>query len=149
MPFHFCYNAYAMQGYEFIDHTADAGIVAHGKTLEEVFVNAARGMTSLMVDPESISERARREIVAEGADTEELLVAWLNEILYLFDAEGMLFRRFEIEHLNGRSIRGTAYGEKADPSRHEIKAQVKAATYHQLKIERDGDGFHGRVILDL
>lgn len=145
----FCYNAYAMPEYEFIDHTADAGIVAYGTSLEEVFVNAARAMTSLIVNPETITEKVRREIAAEGSDTEELLVAWLNEILYLFDAEGLVFRRFEITRLSEGHLQGAACGEKIDPSRHEVKAPVKAATYHQLKIERANGGFRGQVILDL
>lgn len=138
-----------MPDYEFIDHTADAGIVAYGRNLQEVFMNAAHGLTSLMVNPETIAETIRREITVEGADTEELLVAWLNEILYLFDAEGLVFRRFEITHVDTGRVQGTGYGEKIDPSRHELRAQVKAATYHQLAITRTDAGFRARVILDL
>jgi len=138
-----------MQGYEFIDHTADVGIVARGKTIEDVFINAARGMVSLIVDPESVSEKVRREIAVEGADREELLVSWLNELLYLFDAESLVFSRFEITSLSETSLKGAAYGEKVDPARHEIKTQVKAATYHQLKIEKESGGFRGRVIFDI
>lgn len=138
-----------MPDYEYIDHTADAGIVAYGRNLEEVFVNAARGLTSLMVNPETIAETTRREITAEGPNMEELLVAWLNEILYLFDTEGLVFRRFEITHLGAGRVQGTGYCEKIDPSRHELKAQVKAATYHQLAIAKTNGGLRAQVILDL
>jgi SHS2 domain-containing protein len=137
-----------MPNFEFIDHTADIGIIAYGNSVEEVFVNAAYGMVSLIADLEKIAEVMSHEVIAEAPDQEELLVTWLNELIYLFDAEGLIFSRFKIVDLRQRYLRAMAYGEKVDPSRHNLKAPVKAATYHQLRLEKGGD-FRARIILDV
>ena len=105
-------------------------------------------MFSLIAELGEIAEVIRHEIVAEASDQEELLVAWLNELLYLFDADNLIFRRFEIINLGQEKLRAIAYGEKVDPSRHRLKTQVKAATYHLLKLERD-NGFKAQIILDV
>lgn len=137
-----------MANFEYIDHTADIGIIAHGNSVEEVFVNAAYGMFSLIADLEKVAEVISHQVVAEATDQEELLVAWLNELLYLFDAEGLIFSRFEIVDLRQQYLRAMAYGEKVDPARHNLKTHVKAATYHQLKLEK-GAHFRAQIILDL
>jgi len=134
--------------FEFIDHTADIGIIAYGNSVEEVFVNAAYGMFSLIADLEKVAEVISRQVIAEASDQEELLVAWLNELLYLFDAEGVIFSRFEIADLRQQYLRAMAHGEKVDPARHNLKTQVKAATYYQLKLEK-GNDFRAQIILDL
>jgi SHS2 domain-containing protein len=134
--------------FEFIDHTADIGIIAYGNSVEEVFVNAAYGMFSLIADLEKVAELKSHEVIAEALEQDELLVTWLNELLYLFDAEGLIFSRFEIVNLRQQYLRAMAYGEKVDPSRHNLKTHIKAATYHQLKLETKND-FKARIILDL
>lgn len=138
-----------MQKFEILDHTADVGILAYGESREEVFVNTAYGMTSIIADVETVNEVVEREISAEAFDQTELLVTWLNELLYLFDAEFLLFSRFEIHELTDARIRAIVYGEKVDPSRHNLKTHVKAATYHSLKLEEKEDGFQAQVILDV
>ncbi|MFP4641719.1 MAG: archease [Dehalococcoidia bacterium] len=138
-----------MQKFEILDHTADTGIIAYGRSPEEVFVNAAYGMVTIITDVETVNEVVKREISAEAFDQEELLVTWLNELLYLFDAEFLLFSRFEIQELTDERIRAIAYGEKVDPSRHNLKTHVKAATYHSLKLEEKEDGFQAQVIFDV
>ena len=137
-----------MRNFEFTDHTADIGIIAHGNSVEEVFVNVACGMFSLIADLEKVVEVIGHQVVAEAPDQEELLVTWLNELLYLFDAENLIFSRFEIVELRQQSLKAMAYGEKVDPSRHDLKTHVKAATYHQLRLE-EGDQFRARIILDI
>ncbi len=137
-----------MPNFEFIDHTADIGIIAYGNSVEEVFVNAAYGMFSLIADLEKVAEVISHQVIAEAPDQEELLVTWLNELLYLFDAEGLIFSRFEIVNLRAQYLRAMAHGEKIDPRRHNLKTPVKAATYHQLKLEK-GNHFRARIILDV
>ncbi len=88
-------------------------------------------------------------MTAEAPDAEALLVAWLNELVYLFDTEHLLLRRFEIEALGQRSLRARVFGEPADPERHEIKTGVKSATYHGLAIRRTRSGYSARIILDV
>jgi len=131
-----------------IDHTADVGIVAYGSDLNEAFANAAYGMFSLIADLDNIRESLHRDIEVESSDNEALVVDWLNELLYIFDVEHVIFSRFEIVHLGEKQLRARAYGEKVDLARHHLKREVKAATYHTLKIEK-GNRFSIRVILDI
>ncbi len=138
-----------MPGFEFIDHTADVGLVAYGSTRKEVFINAAAGMVSLITDPEKVIPSYQREIALDADDYADLLIAWLNELLYLFDAENLIFSQFEITRLTPNSLTATVSGEKIDLARHEIKTQVKAATYHQIKLNPEKEGFSARIILDI
>jgi SHS2 domain-containing protein len=134
--------------FELIDHTADVGIIAYGKDLKEAFANAAYGMFSLIADLGRVNERISREVDVESLDQEALLVDWLNELLYLFDVDRIIFRRFEITDLNRNRLKAKVYGEMIDTSRHHLKTAVKAATYHMLKIERN-KGVKVQFILDI
>ncbi|HEY49384.1 MAG TPA: archease [Dehalococcoidia bacterium] len=137
-----------MTRFDIIDHTADAGIVAYGNDLREAFANAAYGMFSLVAELNGIGEGSCHEVNVEATDQEALLVAWLNELLYLFDVERVIFHRFDIIELENNRLQAKAYGEKIDKSRHLLKTEVKAATYHSLKIEKE-NGFRIQVILDM
>jgi SHS2 domain-containing protein len=131
-----------------IDHTADVGIIAYGKDLKEAFANAAYGMFSLIADLDGVSERISREVNVESSDQEALLVDWLNELLYIFDVDRIIFKRFEITDLNRNRLKAKVYGERIDNSRHQLRTAVKAATYHMLKIERN-KGVKVQFILDI
>jgi SHS2 domain-containing protein len=135
--------------FEMFEHTADAGIVAHGETPEQIFANAAAGMFALMVEPGGVEERERRAIEVEARDQEGLLVAWLSELLYYVDAQEMLFRRFEIEQLTGTRLRATAFGERIDRERHELRFGVKAVTRHMLEIAPEDGGWRAKVLFDI
>src|SRR5581483_9655681 len=100
--------------YEAFDHTADIGLHAYGQTLPELFSHAAAGMESLMVAPEKVEQCVSREVSAEGHDLVSLLVAWLNELIFLFDTDYLLFNRFEISDFTGTHLRATVYGEPYD-----------------------------------
>ncbi|MBI4744325.1 MAG: archease [Actinobacteria bacterium] len=75
-----------------INHTADVGIEAYGKTPEEIFVNMAKGMFSLITDPESVSEEICFDVNIKGEDRDSLLINWLNELIYLYDTENVVFK---------------------------------------------------------
>jgi len=133
--------------FDIIDHTADIGIVAYGRELKEAFANAAYAMFTLIADLEGVKEITCRQIEARAGDQESLLVSWLNELLYLFDVEEIIFCRFEITQLDENSLKAEGWGEKLDRARHSLRAGVKAATYHMLKIEKD-NGYKVQVIFD-
>lgn len=135
--------------FEITDHTADVGIVVYGTNLRELFSNAASALFSLITDIESIEEKLERYVEIDSEDRDSLLVDWLNELIYLFDAEHMLFRRFDIASLSDKQLKASCYGESFDPSRHRIKLGVKAATYHMLNIAQDSDGYKVQVIFDV
>ena len=135
--------------FEFINHTADIGIVAYGADMKQVFVNAARGLFSIITELEFISEKNQRHIQVTAPDREALLVNWLNELIYLFEAKGILFNRIEITDITDTELEATAHGEKINLVKHKLKTQVKAATYHLLKIEQNEDGWKAQVIFDV
>ena len=137
-----------MARFEIMDHTADVGIVAHGDDLGEAFANSAYGMFSLMADLDKVREHLSRDVDVRAPDQEALLVAWLNELLYLWEVDRVVFSRFEISSLTEDRLQGKAYGETVDVSRHQLKTPVKAATYHLLKVDR-GNGFRVQVVLDI
>jgi SHS2 domain-containing protein len=134
--------------FEILEHTADVGIIAYGADLEQAFANAARGLFSLITELDDVGEVTHQDIVVNSGDIESLLVAWLNELVYRFDTEGILFRRFEISQLDETHLKARGYGEKADISRHKLKTGVKAATYHMLRVDRN-DGYRVQVIFDI
>jgi SHS2 domain-containing protein len=134
--------------FELIEHTADVGIMAYGADVKKAFANAARGMFSLIVEPASIREAEHRDLDVTAPDEESLLVTWLNELIYLFDAETMLFSRFDITELGDTRLTARAYGEPVDKTRHKLKTGIKAATYHMVEVVRD-NGARVRVLFDI
>ncbi len=96
-----------------------------------------------------MKETVRREVRAEGEDLEELLVAFLGELLYLHDAEGLLFRRARVLEGPDRQVRAEVLGEPFDPGRHRIERQIKAVTYHGLRVQKTRGAWRATVILDI
>lgn len=140
----------AMKPFEVLDHTADIGLVAWGRSLEELFANAALGMFSLIGALEKVGEGFEASVSVEGSDYEDLLVTWLNELLYLFEAEEVLLARFEILELGQYYLKGKVYGEPIDATKHEIFRVVKACTYHEVKVEEVEPGlFRAQVYFDI
>jgi len=138
-----------MQPFRVLEHTADVGFEAFGATREEVFRNAARALMDIIVDLGAVHPRASVTVRVEGPDPAGLLVNWLSEILYLQDTEGWLFSDFEILSLDDRSVSALARGEKFDRGHHQLKLLVKAITYHQLALEKSGDGWRAQVYVDI
>jgi len=134
--------------FEILEHTADAGVIARGADMKQAFANASRGLFSLITELGDIGEAVHRDIKIAAPDRESLLVAWLNELIYLFDTENLLFKRFEISRLDKTRLTARVYGEKVDGSRHKLKLGVKAATYHMLKINED-NGASVQVLFDI
>ena len=134
--------------FKVLSHTADIGIIAYGKDMKEAFGNAAKGMFSLITELDEIREIEYRDIEVSAPDMESLLVAWLNELIYLFDVDNILFKKFDISRLTETELKARAYGEKVDTSRHNLKLGIKAATYHMLKVE-NGKTNMVQVIFDI
>ncbi|MDY0167332.1 MAG: archease [Thermoguttaceae bacterium] len=135
--------------YEHFEHTADLGLRIRAATLEELFAEAGLALTAALAGRlDSIRPAEPRSINLEAADPADLLHDWLSELLYLFDTERMLFSRFEVSLPSGR-LTATAWGETADPARHDIALEIKAITYHGLKLGPTPDGWLAEVIVDL
>ena len=148
-----------MKKYEVIDISGDAGIRAFGRSSGELLANAALGMYSLIVDPQTVRATGHIEVTVRHASLDGLLLAWLNELIYRFDVHGFLARDIVVmtssstkkadaedrEYLLGASLSG----ENFDPERHQGKLLVKAATYHNLKVEQNDDYWTAEVIFDI
>ena len=133
--------------YKVISHTADVGIIAYGKTLSELFENAAYGMFSLITDIERVKEKGTIAISLQDNNLEELLIAFLNELQYYFSMKQLLFRKFEILSLTDTKLKASVTGEKI--SDHKVLHEIKAATYHNLKIKKIKNNYQVQIIFDV
>jgi len=146
-------------GFVFIDHLSDIGIEVSANNPGELFENAALGMFSIMYDLKCIVSEEKVKVIVKGkkgTDIEELLVSWLEKLLYFFETKKMLFCRFDINDIEiAKSIKfvdAFAYGEKVNPARHKFFTAVKAPTYHMLKVEKNGKAggkWTARIIFDV
>ncbi len=139
-----------MSGFETIEHTADIGIHAWGDSIEEAFEEAALGMFSLIGRIDTCEKKGELAVFLESDDYGNLLVDWLSELLYAFDAERLFLCGFEVEierKGDGLRLTGKAYGENYDPEKHGMHMEIKAVTYHML--EADPEKGEVRVLFDI
>ena len=135
--------------YETFDHTADLGLRIQAADLDTLFREAAEALFATIVDDlDSVKPIGRHDVSLTGNDREYLLFDWLRELLYRFDAEHRLFSKFDVK-VSDQGLTGTAWGEVYDPERHVLGHEVKAITYHELKVEKTGDGWLAEVIVDI
>lgn len=138
-----------MDAFSLMDISGDAGIKACGKTLKEAFANAAAGMYSLMTDTCGIEELREIYIEVESPSLEGLLVAWLNELIFHFDAYGFAGKKIDIRTIQDNRLTAVLSGENFDAVRHEKRLLIKAATYHKLAIEQKNGLWEINVIFDI
>lgn len=142
-----------MKPFELIDHTADIGIKVWGPTLTELFENAAKGMFHIISCGKGPSggERIKRKLeLRNNTDAmEELLVIWLSEILYIFNKEKICLDSFKITGLNNAKLNAEIEGSNIDLYQSNNYTEIKAVTFHNLKIDEDVNGFSCTVIFDV
>jgi len=136
-------------GFETFDHTADIGLRVRAGTLAELYANAARGLLSLLSDPARVRRLEETRLTVEGRDRADLLVAWLHEILYRFDAEGRVFGAADVTDATETRLTAVLRGEPMDRTRHELRLEIKAVTYHRARVERTADGWEAEVVFDV
>ena len=135
--------------YEFFEHTADLGLRVRAADLDTLFAEAAQALFSAVVeDLATVQPTQQIDIKIDGVDREFLLFDWLRELLYHFDAEQLLLGKFAV-HVRDDGLTATAWGEPLDRARHNLEHEVKAITYHGLRLERTGDEWLAEVIVDI
>jgi SHS2 domain-containing protein len=139
----------ASAGYEYFEVEADVGVQAWGPTLGAALAQAALGVLALTVAPDSVDERDRREVRAQGDSPERLLLNWINECLYVHEIEGFAVRRVEVIAAGEALAQGLLHGEEIDPARHRLGTVVKAATAHGLEVRSAADGTMVRLVVDV
>lgn len=135
--------------WETFEHDADVGLLVRGRNGPELFAAAGQALFALVCDLEAVRERERFELAGTADGIEALLVDWLNDLVFLFQGEDVVCRRFTFPLWTETAYRAEAYGEAADPERHGLRDLVKAATYHRLAVRRSEMGLEARVILDV
>ena len=134
--------------FQFIDHTADVGILVTAPTLEGVFEASAIALAELITSVDSLRCRVERRFRLQEDEIETLLVSWLQELLYVLDTEGFIFGRFQVT-LHDCLLEAVAWGELLDQNIHATKTEIKAVTYHQLEVVKADRGWQARVIFDI
>ena len=135
--------------FDILDHTADMGIIAYGTDMKQLFSNSALALFSLITELDSVEEKMDFGLHVKSEGSDNLLVDWLNELIYCFDVKHVLVHRCDIESLTTGQLRATCHGENFDPAKHKINRGIKAATYHMLRVERSSEGYEAQVILDI
>ena len=138
-----------MKRYEQIPHTADIAVRVFGKDLRELFENAAWGMFDIIADLEGLKSSVSVNIDLKAPSKEELLVSWLDELLYNFYTKGIIFFKFEIDFINNEQIVAKAFGRHVGENRNRLKKEIKAATYHALEVKKDEKGFSIDIVFDV
>lgn len=135
--------------FEFFDHTADLGVHVFGATREEVFQNAAAALYGALGEFELKPGRVTQFLQFREGTIEDLLVGFLGELLYRFDAHRTLFDQIEIRSLDNGLLAATLHGAEVDFSRSTPNYEIKAVTYHGMKLEQTDCGWRATVIFDV
>lgn len=138
-----------MPSYTLIEHTADIGLELRAPTLEELFRQAALGLLQVLGPQAPARPKEARSVSLEGSEPAELLVGWLNEILFRLETQQLLPAEVEVHEVGDRRLRGVIRGQRLEPQYHQLQREVKAATWHQLELRREDDGWFARIYLDL
>jgi SHS2 domain-containing protein len=135
--------------FELFEHTADLGLRVRANSLEELFKEAARGLLAILVaNPEAVRPVQEKTIELSAEDVHYLLFDWLSELLYAFEVDKLMFSAFDLR-LDDGQLSATCRGEPMNPSRHQMEHEVKAITYHGLKVKQTADGWSAEVIVDI
>jgi SHS2 domain-containing protein len=138
-------------GFQEVDHSGDVGIEAWGATRAEVLANATRGLLGLMAWSRAASRETglTRRIAVRAGGAPELLVDWFSAVILSAATHAEVYGDVVVEHADETSATGELRGAPFDPAVHELRFDVKGATYHGLVFEQTERGFHARVIFDL
>jgi SHS2 domain-containing protein len=134
--------------YREIEHTADLGVELNAPDLRSAFEGAAAAMFDVVSDLDRVGETWHGRVRVEGLDLGNLMVRWLSELLFVSESEGVLLSHFTVERLDGLVLEAAVAGEKLDRARHAVRVEIKAPTYHGLRIEESDNGWFVRVIFD-
>jgi SHS2 domain-containing protein len=137
--------------WEFLEHTADLKIRATGNTLEETLSESAKALTEAIAGKSKIEPKSERTFTVIVRDPQILVHDFLGRLIYMFSTEQMLFSEFQLtlKEAIGYKLVVKAKGEKYDAKRHKLLKEVKAATYHDMKVDEEkGKGWTIEVVCD-
>ncbi len=135
--------------YTIMSHTADTGLLVRGRTMAELLVNGGHALNAVLFRNPPTARELHRTVDVESSGRDTLLVDWLNELLYLYEVEHVVFSHFRTRDLSGTRVRIDCEGTVYDPVHHAATLDIKAATYHMAAVRRKGDALEAQVILDI
>ena len=139
-------TSHPLIAFEEIEHTADRALIIYGRNLEELFINAARGLKSLMgADEVPDSTAIKKSIALDAIDAESLLVEWLSELAYWAEAEMLVFSKFDLQDITPTHVKAKIYGSRVT----QMEKHIKAVTYHNLEIVKTEAGLTATVVFDV
>ncbi|MBF0457102.1 MAG: archease [Nitrospirae bacterium] len=138
-----------MENIEMLDISGDLGIKVSAPTLEEIFETAAIGFYSLTTEIDNVEPLTTIQVTVTEDTTERLLVAWLNELICLFDTNGFIGRQVNIASLDNRHLSAEIKGEHFNLEKHDCGFLIKAATYHKLQLDKGDKGWTAVIIFDI
>lgn len=139
-------TSHPLIAFEEIEHTADRALIIYGRNLEELFINAARGLKSLLgADEVPDSTAITKSIALDAIDAESLLVEWLSELAYWAEAEMLVFSKFDLQNITPTHVKAKIYGSRVT----QMEKHIKAVTYHNLEIVKSEKGLAATVVFDV
>jgi SHS2 domain-containing protein len=136
-------------GYDYFDVEADVGVHAWGPDRAEAFAQAALAVLALGVDPTAVQPTETRDVRAQGATLEDLVVAWTNECVYVYEVEGFAVHHVTVSRVANDVVHGVLHGEELDASRHRLGTVVKGVTHHHVSVAETPTGCAVRLIVDV
>ena len=134
--------------WEHFEHGADIGVRGFGATKAEAFEQAALALTAVITDPSSVDAKERVTIECTAPDDELLFAEWLNQLIYEMATRNMVFSRFEVRIDDGK-LSADAWGERVDVRRHQPAVEVKGATFTELRVRQQGEGWMAQTVVDV
>jgi SHS2 domain-containing protein len=135
--------------YKTFNHTADLGVEISGADPHQLFAHAGTTLFHLISGGGAVEESAALPVTVEGSGYEDLMMNWLRELLYLHQVKGYLLATFTIHEMDDSHLRATVGGERFDAHRHALLREIKAVTYHQLRVKREQAGWTARIVFDI
>ncbi len=139
----------SVKRYEQLEHAGDIRIKVLGNSLKDLFVNAGYALFDLITDADKITTELAETVDVSGIDKEELIVNWLSELNFLFVTEGKVFCKFELNRFSETDLTATVLGEKFNSHKHRLKNEIKAVTFHNLRIEQKGKNWETKIVFDI
>jgi len=138
-----------MRPYELIDHTADLGIAVTAENIADLFESAAHAMFDQIIDRAALSGAMKEIITAAGIDKADLMINWLRELLFFWNGRERLVKRVQVEQIRDARIRASLWHDPYDPDAHEILSDIKAVTYHGIKVKKSNGRWTATIIFDV
>jgi SHS2 domain-containing protein len=135
--------------YKLIDHTADFGIHVLGHNPKNLYENAALAMFDFLTDLKTVKGQKHLELTLNGEDRPDLMVNWLRELLYMWTGRQMLVKKVDILFISETNLKARVFFDTYSPENHYIKNEIKAVTYHQIKVEKGPKEWLARIIFDV